>query len=459
MRCRSGFGASCRSASRARAEHPLDRLLVLRVAGERPRDARQVQRERHARPRGTAGSEHPLERDGQPPARARSSARAATAPSRRAEPRARRAASNAAGPPCSTVSAAVTVTTRSVSTSAAVDAERDVALAADLDEVVGLASCTTTRPGSDGETRARTAARCSRGAVRREQPARDEDRHRRATPSRSSSSTAAVDRLVPGPVRAPRDRQRRLLDHDRRRPAARRECRERRAGQREAQRLPHRGRERRRAPRGVAGGRRMTSSSPGSATTTRESASRGMRVTSRGALRAAVTPRATKIPPDAQARARAARGLARSLPASRSASSAYAQSLSAAIVTNSSPRNATCRATGPRLGSTNCGRNARKNSAVFGLSTLTTTPWVNSRCSGAASDSTVGLGVARQDPPDPDEDQIGRADELHDREGGRRRGDERRQAGGRGRDVHESAARDAEGRDDARRGGPCRCSA
>ena len=33
-----------------------------------------------------------------------------------------------------------------------------------------------------------------------------------------------------------------------------------------------------------------------------------------------------------------------------------------------------CTATRPSVGSTNCGRSARKNSAVFGFRTFTTTP-------------------------------------------------------------------------------------
>ena len=42
-------------------------------------------------------------------------------------------------------------------------------------------------------------------------------------------------------------------------------------------------------------------------------------------------------------------------------------------------------AIGPRPGSTNCGRKATKNSAVFGLRTFTTTPWPYTRCIDAGS--------------------------------------------------------------------------
>jgi hypothetical protein len=48
-------------------------------------------------------------------------------------------------------------------------------------------------------------------------------------------------------------------------------------------------------------------------------------------------------------------------------------SLASAIRTNVSPRMASWPWVEPS-GSTNCGRNARKNSAVLGFRTLTTTP-------------------------------------------------------------------------------------
>src|SRR5215207_11701150 len=42
---------------------------------------------------------------------------------------------------------------------------------------------------------------------------------------------------------------------------------------------------------------------------------------------------------------------------------------------NRHPSTTICSATEPRSGSTNCGRNARKNSATFGFRMLVTAPW------------------------------------------------------------------------------------
>ena len=89
---------------------------------------------------------------------------------------------------------------------------------------------------------------------------------------------------------------------------------------------------------------------------------------------------------------------------------------------------ATCDQTAPRFGSTNCGRKARKKSAVFGLSTFTTTPWAKTPASArraVASDAADGLTVEQL--PDPEVDEVGGAGVLDDAEGDRRRDDERRQ--------------------------------
>jgi hypothetical protein len=50
------------------------------------------------------------------------------------------------------------------------------------------------------------------------------------------------------------------------------------------------------------------------------------------------------------------------------ATNAYRASLVKPINANSRPRKAICIGTAPREGSTNCGKNAKKNSAVFGFS-------------------------------------------------------------------------------------------
>src|SRR5436305_13499241 len=62
-----------------------------------------------------------------------------------------------------------------------------------------------------------------------------------------------------------------------------------------------------------------------------------------------------------------------------------------------SPSRTTCTNSGPRCGSRNGGRKARKNSAVLGLSTLTTTPWRNAR----AGDAGSTIARAPSDRPAP----------------------------------------------------------
>ena len=61
------------------------------------------------------------------------------------------------------------------------------------------------------------------------------------------------------------------------------------------------------------------------------------------------------------------------------AASAQQLSLQRPSAVNSVPRNRNCKATRPRAWSTNCGRKARKNSAVLGFRMLTTTPCPKTR--------------------------------------------------------------------------------
>ena len=74
-------------------------------------------------------------------------------------------------------------------------------------------------------------------------------------------------------------------------------------------------------------------------------------------------------------------------------------------------------------------------------------------------DLHLGVLLAAQDAPDADHDQVRGTDELDDGERGRRRGDQRREPDRRGGDVDEPSARDAERPRRGRRGVPCRCSA
>ena len=62
---------------------------------------------------------------------------------------------------------------------------------------------------------------------------------------------------------------------------------------------------------------------------------------------------------------------------------------------NASPSATICHPTSPLAGSTNCGRNARKNSATFGLSTFVTTPCRNTRHSDTGASSPFAPTVPR----------------------------------------------------------------
>ena len=115
---------------------------------------------------------------------------------------------------------------------------------------------------------------------------------------------------------------------------------------------------------------------------------------------------------------------------------------------NVSPSTRICSQAGRASGSTNCGRKARKNSAVFGLRTLTTTPSAKSRrrrrggrcgsvSSGSARPSSVRIPITiRYSAPSS----------LDDGERGRRRDEDRREADGGEGEVHERADVDAEHR-------------
>ncbi len=58
---------------------------------------------------------------------------------------------------------------------------------------------------------------------------------------------------------------------------------------------------------------------------------------------------------------------------------AYVPSVRHPIATKIEPRISDCDQAAPLSGSMNCGRYDKKNSATFGLSVFTTTPWRNAR--------------------------------------------------------------------------------
>src|SRR5262249_5582639 len=159
-----------------------------------------------------------------------------------------------------------------------------------------------------------------------------------------------------------RDRERRLLDHERRGPALRRELVERRSGEREMQRVTDRLGdvvERLAGQRGAE--HQVVVACLGNDDAGVVEQRDAGHVPRRAA--AAVIPSAMKMPPESQRRSFAPVPLRRSRPAIASATNAYVMSESTATSTNNVPRNATCGHTAPRSGSTNCGRKARKKSA------------------------------------------------------------------------------------------------
>ena len=145
--------------------------------------------------------------------------------------------------------------------------------------------------------------------------------------------------------------------------------------------------------------------------------------------------------------------LRRSIPPAVPATSAQTMSLVSAISTNVSPRTASWLRVEPS-GSTNCGRKARKNSAVFGFSTLTTTPLRYVRPSVVSACRPSDPLLAAQQRADPEVHEVGGAEELDRGERLRRCGQERGEADHGGRDMEEAAGRDAERRDDARSSAP-----
>ena len=190
-----------------------------------------------------------------------------------------------------------------------VDAERTLPACAELDEVVGLGVVDDhAAPEAPAELGRHEQADLARRRPP-QQAARDEDRHLRdAEPLELVDD--GRDRVVPRPVLRRRDRQRRLLDHDRRGAAARDEPLERLARERKARapRAPPAGR--RRAPRAAAaaGGRRRRRPARRRRSASRRAAGCASRAAPVRPPR--VIPSATKMPPVEPAPdARAARRL------------------------------------------------------------------------------------------------------------------------------------------------------
>src|SRR5581483_1457195 len=109
-------------------------------------------------------------------------------------------------------------------------------------------------------------------------------------------------------------------------------------------------------------------------------------------LEAATAPNPTNIPPET---IRTVFRRRRMKPPIVPPASAYAPSDRRPSATQTSPSTPICAHTVPPR-STNCGRNARKNSAVFGLRTLTTTPCPNTRLPERGA--RAGTGMPRACP-------------------------------------------------------------
>ena len=117
--------------------------------------------------------------------------------------------------------------------------------------------------------------------------------------------------------------------------------------------------------------------------------------------------------------------------------------------TKSRPSPRICAPGRPRERSTNCGRNARKNSAVLGFRMLTTTPSRKARRSrrGRPLATDAGDGAV-ENPAHAEVDEIGRAQPLHRGEGGGGGDQHGRESDRRGRHVHQRADVHAEHRDE-----------
>ena len=255
---------------------------------------------------------------------------------------------SAASPPCNSVSAAITVTSRSVSTRAGVDPQRHVGRLAEFDEVFGLGVVhdhAPAEPASELRRHEQPDLAWSRAA---KQAARHQDRDLVA-PKRSSSSETASDRLVARPDLHRGDRERRLLDHDRRGAAGLDEPFERLAHMWKRQRVTNGGPDV--LELGACGWSATWTTSPSamSATTIRASARSGTRLTCSRSRRSRQPEydedAAGREPPEALRLPR--HGGRR--PAERVSEQGVPASEQSAITTNRQPRNAICkprRATG-----------------------------------------------------------------------------------------------------------------
>ena len=180
-----------------------------------------------------ASSSSPRRQAGEPAASSSESAAAASVSSPH------RTAMSAPGPPCSTVSAAVTVSTRSVSTrSGWMRLARPRPTSAS-----SSASCTTTRPRNSRASEGGRSRSRSRWANRRPSPPATRIVWRSSgTPQRSSSSIVAAIADFRASCGAPGSQGRRL-DQDRCPRTTRCQAFERGPRQRKAERVPNRGRD------------------------------------------------------------------------------------------------------------------------------------------------------------------------------------------------------------------------
>src|SRR5437660_37553 len=101
------------------------------------------------------------------------------------------------------------------------------------------------------------------------------------------------------------------------------------------------------------------------------------------------------LPPAPQRSPARKRGCPRNQRAAVLAPKAYSPSVQRPSPMNRSPSSSTCTPTWPRSTSTNCGRKARKNSAVLGLNRLTTNPSRTARPSRGAPARATGDDAER----------------------------------------------------------------
>ena len=231
-------GESPEGAPERRARESLQRLGVVRVALQRAAEHRVVQGERDAQHRRTRG-QRPLDGDAESPALGRAGLKQGVRAAR-AERAASPAASSTPGPPWHTVSAALTVTTRSVSTRQRLTRRATFPAVPTSTRSSASTSCTSTLPrkcrARSGETSSSSPWRRGRGA---EPGGHEQGLALGRDPARDECLDRRLEGCAPRIAEHAGKRERGRLDHHGRPSAAGRRLFERRACQRKAERIAH----------------------------------------------------------------------------------------------------------------------------------------------------------------------------------------------------------------------------